>query len=494
MKLTDKIVDRLKHNGTKKDGSPKQTPDKYLDSDCPGLMIVVRASGKKTWVLRKKVNGRTVESKLGEFGRADAGAMNCRLARQEFFKLQHVISDGVAEHVAKRRRDRTTGAMTMGEMIETYRDQYGVPVLGWEWGTISNCNDRVSACNKTPQKSLAVNTLTKADASKLFKHLREDRHYSRRRLREFFGTLSRSYIYVTDEDLIDDAGANVFDWCLRMRVMKLPVEKDYRDYVMTDREIRILWSFKPFKGSVYESGDRIPGGQESDPLKALEAQTIFKLLLMTGIRVGEIRNSRWSDWENSEVVRNPDTNRKVRVPMLRVYEHKMAKKTLHPLYIPLAGPVIELLLAYQEERRSNSTWVFPILSGRDFKDRRRRAGGTAIAQQISRELNAKEGTSFKLHDIRTAVATRLGDMGYTSELIGKILNHSSDKQSTTGKHYNHSQYLLQKMEMYTAWLSELHRIINCENEEILDLGNNRFSQKRFSKTVARISKSDENVK
>ena len=483
MKLTDKTVERLKHAGTKKDGSPKKTPDKYLDSDCPGLMIVVRASGKKTWVLRQKVNGRTVESKLGDFGRPDAGAMNCKLARKEFFKLQHVVNDGVTEHVAKRKRERVTGTMTLEEMMVTFRDHYGVPVLGWTWGTLANVDNRIFNIRKTRFKSLPVSTMTKNDASSLFKHLREKRNFSKARLKKMFQALSRAYVYATDEDLIDGAGVNIFDWCLRMRVKKLPNEKDYRDHVMSDREIRLLWNFKPFQGSRYSNGERIPGGKSEDKVRCLEARTIYKLLLMTGIRANEIRNTKWTDWEHAEVVRHPDTNRKIKIPMLQVREHKTAKKTHQPLFVPLAQPVIDLLLEYQEERRSSSVYVFPELTAGSFQDIRARNGAIAITHQISRVLNPREGTKFRLHDVRRTVASKMGDLGYTSDLIRKILNHSSDKQTTTGKHYNHSQYLVQKIEMYSAWLQELNKIINDAEEDVLDVCTNQFSRRRFTTPI-----------
>lgn len=75
---------------------------------------------------------------------------------------------------------------------------------------------------------------------------------------------------------------------------------------------------------------------------------------------------------------------------------------------------------------------------------------TGLAQYVRRKKY-----SFKPHDIRRTVATRLARLGYSDESIHRFLGHSVGRLTRT---YNVHRYDDELREMATAWESELQKI------------------------------------
>ena len=70
------------------------------------------------------------------------------------------------------------------------------------------------------------------------------------------------------------------------------------------------------------------------------------------------------------------------------------------------------------------------------------------------------GGAYEWKDLRRTVATRLGELGFSETVIGRVLNHA--KYSVTGKHYNQYAYLDEIRQALTAWDRDLQRILRDE--------------------------------
>lgn len=91
---------------------------------------------------------------------------------------------------------------------------------------------------------------------------------------------------------------------------------------------------------------------------------------------------------------------------------------------------------------------------------------TILSKALRRTLTGKEKKSdsditlplepFSPHDLRRTCATHLGELGFTDEVIGALLNHK--KRTVTGQHYNMFQYDPQKRQALEAWERKLERI------------------------------------
>ncbi len=64
------------------------------------------------------------------------------------------------------------------------------------------------------------------------------------------------------------------------------------------------------------------------------------------------------------------------------------------------------------------------------------------------------------HDLRRTLATRLGAMGISDEVIGKILNHAPT--TVTGKHYNHAQRFSDMKAALEQWDHRLRVLLDAD--------------------------------
>lgn len=90
MKLSARTISSLKEPGS------------YVDSDCPGLMLLVKRSGRKSWVLRTVIHGKRSDIGLGSselVGLADA--------RNEARRLRAIARSG-GDPLAERRKATIT--------------------------------------------------------------------------------------------------------------------------------------------------------------------------------------------------------------------------------------------------------------------------------------------------------------------------------------------------------------------------------------------------
>jgi integrase len=138
-----------------------------------------------------------------------------------------------------------------------------------------------------------------------------------------------------------------------------------------------------------------------------QAADIFRLLLLSGARIGEVLSARWEHIDLGAGTWSKP--------------HPLTKQAKRHT-VPLSGPAVELLTALR--RRTNSEWVFlgPGATGHriaTFKawNRVRKAAGLA---------------GFRIHDLRHSFASELVSGGASLPLIGRLLGHSDP--STTSRY------------------------------------------------------------
>ena len=155
--------------------------------------------------------------------------------------------------------------------------------------------------------------------------------------------------------------------------------------------------------------------QLADAIAAMEDEAlllpayagIFRMLMLTGCRLGEIEGLQWS-WIDSErgLIRFPDS------------------KTGHKV-IPLPDPAAEILAGFP--RREGDPYVFHATRGRWG-----RIAGVPIAW---REVRTKAGLpDLRIHDLRHTFASFAVADGAALFLVGKVLGH---KQASTTEIYAH---------------------------------------------------------
>lgn len=406
---------------------------KHLDTECPGLMLKVNPTGKKYFYIRKKVEGKTREVKIGEFGRSDKGLMNSRAARREYHKLLNVMEKGLSKIVAERRRDKQNDTLAITELIQMYLDRYTKARVKPE--TYEQYTHTIVKFNQTKLPQIPVRFIERSHCIAAFETLL-DLGYTKQVLKSTFCLASRAFQWAIDEQLIPES-YDCFKFITQRRIATLPTELR-KNCLLTDDELRGCWFFEGYRGTVNDKESSLRK-TKPDETKQLEGSAILRLLIMTGLRTSEVRLSKWSDWENSVVVQDNGVRQKM--PCLILSQTKTGRS----YFVPLLPPVQELLAQYKEMRgETGSPYVFPTLATTDSNSLR------AAVQKTNK-------VSHTLHDIRRTVATRLGNIGYKDDEIARILNHA--RRGVTAEHYNHASYLVPKYKMYQEWIEELQRVL-----------------------------------
>ena len=140
-----------------------------------------------------------------------------------------------------------------------------------------------------------------------------------------------------------------------------------------------------------------------------QAANIFRLLLLTGARRGEVQSMQWGDLElEVGVWTKPGATTK--------------QRTLHR--VPLSAPVRQLL-ADLERERGDSEFVFP-----------GRLGGHRVEIKAAWRAICKAARirDLRIHDLRHSYASQLVSAGFSLPTIGALLGHT---QPATTHRYAH---------------------------------------------------------
>src|SRR6266511_184217 len=185
--------------------------------------------------------------------------------------------------------------------------------------------------------------------------------------------------------------------------MKGPPISKPRTRVLTDDELRTLWSRL----------DRVP----------VQCQTVIKLCLVTGQRVGEVAGMSQGELDLKRRVWN--------IPASRT-------KNGHPHQVPLSAMALEIIGqgGWSVSRKYVSNTIH------DYQDH------FGIAQ-------------WTAHDLRRTALTRIAELGVAPIVLGHIANHRTTTKAgiTLGVYVQH-QYEQEKREALELWADRLQGIIS----------------------------------
>ena len=193
--------------------------------------------------------------------------------------------------------------------------------------------------------------------------------------------------------------------------VKQPTREKSRERVLSDEEIQALWK---------DLDNR------SEP-----AASIYRMILLTGQRPGEVKAMRWSAIDEEGIWTIPASETKNK------REHK----------VPLSShsrSVLEKLASLTGE----SEYVFAAPSG----------GHLQWFQSQLRRIQKKTGFHFRFHDLRRTCATNLSKLGIDEITIARILNHSLPSLHMTAI-YNRWEKLPEMKRALDRWGVKLDRIV-----------------------------------
>jgi integrase len=235
----------------------------------------------------------------------------------------------------------------------------------------------------------------------------------------------------------DDYGLQV-NPCDRLNTGDLIGQRQARDRVLTDDELRALWRATERMGYPY------------GPL--------YRLLLLTGLRLGEVCGASWSEFD---IARKEWT-----IPAERM---KKVKGGAKPFMVPLTDAVIELLSALP--RFNGGDFLFSHSYGKRplrpnlFSDPKERLD-TLMREELHKITGKDTLPDFVNHDIRRTVRTHLSALRIGEEVREAVLAHV--RPGIKGV-YDQHQYLEEKREALTLWNARLRSILSPPPANVVEL-------------------------
>ena len=355
-KLTNRAVERIGPNG----GDAV-----YWDGELTGFGVRVRASGRKNYIVQTRVRG-----KLRWFTIGPPGPLTADEARARAMEILALAFNGIDPREGEAQAEESRSVADLGRrFLEEYVPVYCKP------STEAQYRRMVAQFVDPAVGGLPVDGVQRKDIVELHYALRETPYQANRTL----GMLSKMFTLAEMWGWRPD-GANP---CRHVRNYK----EHKRERFLSERETARL-------------GAVLRDLEEEMP----SAVAAFRLLLLTGCRMSEIRDLRWEH---------------VREGWIDLPDSKTGGRI-----VPL-GPEARAILASIPRERGNP-WVFV---GR-FPGTHR-----TDLQRPWRLIRKRAGLEdMRIHDLRHSFASRALALGESLTMIGKLLGHT---QVQTTARYAH---------------------------------------------------------
>lgn len=362
----------------------------------PGLALRVTDRGGKTWAVRLRVDGRQRRITLGPWGAGNVGGVGVAEARRWTAWLRHEAEAGrdpVLAYQQERQRTRTAAraeqAQTFGRIAKSYIKRHCKGLArGREIEAVIR-NRLVLRWGDLPAAELR-----RADLVALTDDLVDAGHP---------GAAAKAH----------EVARQVMRWAARRDAIPAnpfaetppPVRKVARERALSDDELARLWWACAYVG--YPFG------------------TLVRLLLLTGLRLREVANARWTEFDS----RTAPTVWKIPVERTKSRREHLVPLSRPARYIVSSAP-----------RFTKGDCVFSTTSGR------KPVSGFSKAK---RRLDRASGvTGWRYHDLRRTCRTGLSRLRVDPVVSERVLGHLPRGIERV---YDVHDYIDQKREALEAW-------------------------------------------
>lgn len=382
---------------------PLEKPYKAADSN--GLYLLIQPNGSRLWRYRYRINGRENVFALGDYPKM--GLQEARLARDAARKL---VKEGI--HPAKHRK--AARLLASDHAANTFE------AIAREW-------IEQERKDWTPYYLNQVTTVLEQDVLKKIGGLP---------IREVKAAHLLAILKRVEKRPAPTIAVLIRQWCsaiFRYAAATLRVDGDPAAVLKGAVKKQKTKRKQPL------SAEEIPLflsklGASRGTLPVLIA---LRLLLLTFVRPGELRQAEWSEFDLTE-------------KLWRVPAGRMKMREEH--VVPLSDQAITLLTELRGIT-GNRLLLFP-----NVRDPSRPMSPTTFNRSLERMGYAK---TFSAHGFRTTASTLLNEMGYHPDWIEKQLAH--DERNASRRAYNRAMYLPERRNMMQAWGSYIDTLCSGGN-------------------------------
>lgn len=391
---------------------PEKRTEIY-DTVVTGLTLRITKTGYKSFALRYWYDEKSKQLTIGKYP-----DFTLAQAREKAKELKRIVSDGIDPAAQKKKRqEKKKREKSFSDLAEAFKAIHLKPLrekTREEHKRIVD-NELIPAFGKIPAKDLAKSEIIAFLDDKAIK---QGKPTMANRIR---ARLHSIYEFGIHRGIVDVNPVT--------SIKRYPEGETKRERYYSEKEIRHLW--KGFE-------------QQDEP-----AQSVMKMLLITGQRKTETMKMRWSDIDKN----------------VWTIPAELAKgKRSHD--IPLSDSALQVI----DKMKSihwQSDYVFnsPVLENSPVNSIKRSV--TNVKQFTDNDFTVED---FRLHDLRRTAATFMAKLNVDRTTLGKILNHkglAGDGQVTAI--YDRHSYMKEKRTALNKWSQHLQRILTGESAKVLNM-------------------------
>lgn len=369
----------------------REVPDPALS----GLYLVIQTSGAKSWALRYRYGGKPRKLTLGK-----VPALSLADARKEATKALGAIERGrdpgidkKLENAAQRAGDTKVRTL-IGEFDKRYLSKLKTRKA------VRQSLDH----NVTPIiGDMDVKDVTRQDVVRLLERIADaGKGTTANRVKAY---LSKFMGWCQDRGVIEQSP---------MIGLGPISDENRRERPLSLDEVALIWKVCELEPMPYGA--------------------LFKMLILTGQRRGEVATMKWADVDDSGVWRLSST------------------KNAQRHDVPLSASAIRLLEALPRI----GDYIFTT-NGKTPSTSLSKPHARLSAKMV--ELAGHDIPHWTPHDIRHTVKTQLAAMGVPLDIRSRLTNHLSDIP-VMDRRYNHAAYEQEKRDALNAWANHLATLVN----------------------------------
>ncbi len=405
----------------------KPTDKKLIKGEGNGFNIRVMPSGVKTWLYLYNFEGKRKELNLGTYP-----LVTLETARDRFDAARRRVKNGFDPMEEKEQAaDERRKAPTIEDLIDEYIKKHAmVNKRQWQEDERLLNKDALPAWGKRKAADIK-----KRDVVLLLESIVE--RGSSGTANSFFRCIRKMFNWSVERDILEHSPCDG---------IKMPAPVNSRDRVLSEQEIKVLWS-------------NLATASISDEIKRA-----IKLVFVTAQRPGEVIGMHTNEIDNDGRWWTIPAERSKNKKAHRVYLTDTALELIGSLTAKdkksqeisdkgfiFACPIGKKIQPISEKSLSKAirrNLALPVLhTGKPVFD----AAGNAVTE------NRLGVEHFTPHDGRRSAATIMSKLGFMDEVIDAILNHS--KQGVI-KTYNQNNYDKEKQQALEAWDRKLNSIVS----------------------------------
>jgi integrase len=385
--FTKEILDRFQ--------CPEGKSEVYLqDTGQPGLLFRVRASGHRSFEVRRKLNGRASRTKIGNYPSTKIAEAR-RKARQALTQYDR----GVHPDAAKR-AERAVD-VTLEECLQDYLDSRSSLKDSTKDSYSATLNQYLSDWLSFPISSISRDSVEK-------RH-RKIGEISQTRANTTMRIL-RAVLNYAIAKYEDEKGEPIFvhNPVARLSQVKAWFTESRRRSYLNQQQI----------GKWFEAVDTLPRWMVDPRSDPKTMRDFLKLVLFTGLRRREASNLCWSDIDM--------VNETLTIPA-----DQTKNKQEHVL--PLPSYLVSML---NERVVEGEIFVFP---------GRKKGKPLSEPKRVIEAIRERTAIQFTIHDLRRTFATMAEEVGVRDYTLKRLLNHSGGRDVTAGYYVPDVQALRKPM-------------------------------------------------